>query len=70
MSVQKLASSIRNAVDKRIANEARAMRGTIKNGMFVSGSKSFPFKQAVECNLNGILWAQRDNRGNAVIVGA
>ena len=70
MSVKELGTAIKNAVDKRINEEARAKRGIIKKGMFQTGSKSYPFKQAVDCNLSGTLWAQLDNRGNAVIVGA
>lgn len=72
MSVQQLANSIKNAVDTRIANEARALRGTIQNGMFVSGAKSFPFKTAVDCHtFNGSrVWAQRAPNGKVVIVGA
>ena len=48
------------------------MRGTIKNGMFVSGAKSFPFKQAVDCSVfeGSRVWAQRSNNGKAIIVGA
>ncbi len=70
--VQGLAEAIKNAVDRRIANEARAMHGTIKNGMFQTGTKSYPYKQAVDCNTNegNKVWAQLDTNGNAVIVGA
>ena len=72
MSVQSLASSIKNAVDNRIKKEARAMRGTISGGMFVSGAKSFPYKQAVDCNTfeGNKVWAQRATNGKAVIIGA
>ena len=72
MSVQRLADSLKAAVDKRISNEARAMRGTIRNGMFVSGAKSFPFKQAVDCSVfdGSRVWAQRSTNGKAIIVGA
>lgn len=72
MSVQSLANSIKNAVDNRVNKEARAMRGTIQNGMFVSGAKSFPYKQAVDCNTfeGSKVWAQRATNGQAIIVGA
>lgn len=72
MGIQRLADSLKAAVDKRVSNEARAIRGTIKNGMFVSGAKSFPFKQAVDCSVfeGSRVWAQRSNNGKAIIVGA
>ena len=72
MSVTSLTSAIKNAVDKRINNEARAKRGTIKGGMFQVGSKSYPFKQAVDCNTaeGNRVWAQLTPNGIAVIVGA
>lgn len=72
MSVQRLATAIKSAVDTRINNEARAMRGTIKNGMFVCGAKSFPYRQAVDCSVfdGSRVWAQRSNNGKAIIVGA
>ena len=71
MSIQSLATSIKNAVDKRIAGEARALRGTIKDGMFISGAQAFPFKAAVDCNTSDgrRVWAQRSKDGRAVIVG-
>lgn len=72
MGVQSLASTLKNAVDTRIKREARALRGTIENGMFQCGNKSYPFKQAVDCNVsNGRrVWAQLSSNGTAVIVGA
>lgn len=72
MSIQSLANSIKNVVDKRIDNEARALHGTIKTGMFISGSQSLPFKAAVDCNTSDgrRVWAQRSKDGKAVIVGA
>ena len=72
MSVRELASTIRQAVDERIKREARAMRGTIQNGMFQCGSKSYPYKQAVDCNTSSgsRVWAQLSQNGDAVIVGA
>ena len=70
MGVQSLSISIKNAVEKRIKEEARALHGTIKDGMFHSGGKSFPFTQAVDCNINaGKVWAQLAPNGKAVIVG-
>lgn len=72
MSVQSLAKSIKSAVDNRVNKEARAMRGVISGGMFVSGAKSFPYKQAVDCNTfeGNKVWAQRATNGKAIIVGA
>ena len=70
--VKGLASAIREAVDKRVSEEARAKRGQIKNGMFQSGAKSYPFQQAVDCNTDEgeQVWAQLTPNGTAVIVGA
>ena len=67
-----LANAIKSAVDKKVAEESRAKRGTIQNGQFVSGSKSYPFVQAVDVNAsNGSkVWATFDSKGNAVIVGS
>ena len=67
-----LTSAIKSAVQKKVAEESRAKRGTIQNGQFVSGNKSYPVKQAVDVNAsNGSkIWAQLDNNGNAVIVGS
>lgn len=70
MSVKELKTAIKNAVDKRINEEARALHGTIKNGMFHCGSKAFPFKQVVDCNLNSKVWAQLDKNRKAIIIGA
>lgn len=72
MGVKSLANAIRNAVDRRIKREARALRGTVSNGTFYCGNKSYPFKQAVDCNIsNGRrVWAQLSPNGQAVIVGA
>ena len=72
MSVKSLAAAVKAAVNKRIAEEARAMRGTIQNGRFISGSKSYPMVQAVDCDTgNGKrVWAQLSKSGNAVVVGA
>ncbi|MBR6712130.1 MAG: hypothetical protein IKI76_03955 [Selenomonadaceae bacterium] len=72
MGVRELASAIKRVVDERIKREARAMRGTIQNGVFQSGSKSYPYKQAVECNTSSgsRVWALPSQNGDAVIVGA
>ena len=72
MGVRELAQEIKKAVDKRIANEARAQRGIIKDGMFQTGSKTYPYKQAVDCNTSSgsFVWAQLSPQGDAVIVGA
>lgn len=68
--IQNLANAIKSAMDKRIREESRALRGTLKNGQFVSGAKSYPAISAVDVDTNGRVWAQRDNNGNAIIVGA
>ena len=67
-----LANAIKAAVDKKVAEESRARHGTIQNGQFVSGSKSYPAIQAVDVDAGegSRVWAQLDNNGNAVIVGA
>lgn len=70
--MNQMANGIKSAMNKRIENESRAMRGTIKNNRFYSGNKSYPIKQAVECNTNNgsRVWALPSKNGNAVIVGA
>ena len=45
-------NEIKSAMNNRIEKEARAMRGTMKNGRFYSGNKVYPVKQAVDCNTN------------------
>lgn len=70
MSIQNLADSIKAAVDKRINEEARAMRGTIQGGRFKSGSKSYPYEAAVDCSTSGRVWAIPSKTGKAVVVGA
>lgn len=69
--IQGLADAIKSAVQNRIDEESKAKRGTIQNGNFVSGDKSYPFIQAVDCNIsNGSrVWAQLSRSGKAVIVG-
>ena len=70
MSIQNLANAIKAAVDKRVREEARARRGYISGGRFITGSKSYPAKQAVECNTTKSVWAQLSTSGDAVIVGS
>ena len=72
MGVQELASATKQAVDRRIDKEARAQRGTIQNGRFQVGAKSYPYTSAVDVNThNGNkVWAQLSPSGKAVIVGA
>lgn len=70
MGVQKLEQSLKEIFDKKINEEARARRGIIKNGRLQIGAKSYPYQQAVDCNINGKVWAQIADNGKAVIVGA
>ena len=72
MSVRSLANAIKSAMDERVKNEARAMYGTIKDGRFVNGSKSFNYVEAVDCDTSdgSKVWAQRSQNGSAVIVGS
>lgn len=69
--IQGLADAIKAAVQNRIDEEARAKRGLIQNGNFISGGKSYPFVQAVDCDVsNGSkVWAQLSRSGKAVIIG-
>lgn len=71
MSVKDLANAIKSAVQRRVDEESKAIRGTIQNGQFVSGSKSYPFVQAVDCDVSegSRVWAQLSKNGKAVIVG-
>ncbi|MBR1728040.1 MAG: hypothetical protein IJ728_00720 [Selenomonadaceae bacterium] len=69
MSIRDFAKDIKSAVNKRIENESRAVRGMIKNGKFHSGNKSYPVKQAVECNTKRKVWAVKTQNNKAVIVG-
>ena len=72
MHIQELKDALKNAVDNRIKLEARALRGTVSNGMFRFNSKTYPFKLAVDCNINNgrRVWAQLTPNGTAVIIGA
>lgn len=69
--VKGLATAIKIAVQIRIDEEAKAKRGTIQNGNFINGSKSYPYIPAVDCNTNNgsKVWAQLSRNGTAVIVG-
>ena len=71
MSVKDLANAIKSAVQRRVDEESKAKHGTIQNGQFVSGSKSYPFVQAVDCDVSegSRVWAQLTKDGKAVIVG-
>ena len=71
MSIQNLATSIKNAVDKRIDEEARAKHGVIRGGRLHCGAKSFPFTPVVDCNTSSgnKVWAQLDTNGKAIVVG-
>lgn len=72
MGVKSLAAAVGTAVRRRIEQEARAKRGVIQNGRFISGAKSYPMIQAVDVDTsNGKrVWAQLSKSGSAVIVGA
>lgn len=71
MSIKSMTSDIKSAMKNRIEKESQAMRGTIKNGRFYCGNKSYSAKQAVECNTNNghKVWAVRAG-SKVVIVGA
>ena len=64
-----LAQAIRECVNQRIEFEARAMKGVIQNGLFVSSNGSFVCQQAVEVNPHLSSYAIRSKSGMAVIVG-
>ena len=68
MSVQALANSIKQALEQKVQNESRAIRGTISNGRFYSGNKSYPFTRAVETTGDRV-WAQLSPNNKAVIIG-
>ena len=72
MGIQNLAKTIKQLLQKKISTESRAMRGIIQGGQFVSGAKSYPYDVAVDVNTsNGSkVWAQLDNHGRAIIIGA
>ena len=72
MGVRELAATFKSIVDWRVAEEARAKRGIIRGGRFISGAKSYPMLQAVDVDTsNGKrVWAQLSKSGNAVVVGA
>ena len=72
MGIQNLKSAIKTAVQNRVDEESRAVRGIINKGQFVSGSRAYPFTQAVDCDTSdgARVWAQISKNGTAVIVGA
>lgn len=72
MSVKSLAVAVARAVQRRIEQEARAMRGTVQGNRFISGAKSYPMIQAVDVDAGEgkRVWAQLSQNGNAVVVGA
>ena len=72
MSVKSLAATVARIVQQRINNEAWAKRGTVQNGRFFSGSKSYPMVQAVDVDTGDgrRVWAQLSKNGTAVVVGA
>ena len=71
MSIKSLTSSIKQTVEKRIKNEARAMHGIIRNGTFICGGKSYNYITAVDADTsNGKkVWAQKSQNNSAVIIG-
>lgn len=71
MGVRELAIAIKVAVDNRIREEAEAMRGTIQDGKFQSGAKSYPYVAAVDCNTSegNRVYAQKAQDGKVIIVG-
>lgn len=62
MSVKSLAAAVARIVQQRINNEARAKRGTVQNGRFVSGSKSYPMVQAVDVDTVSGLQVRADGK--------
>lgn len=72
MGVQNLKAAIKNAVQNKIDEESKAKCGVIRGGNFVSGSRAYPFTQAVDCDTSdgARVWAQISKNGTAVIVGA
>ena len=72
MSIQTLQNAVKNAVNRRIENEARILRGTLANGKLQIGNEQLEPVQAVDCNVDEgkRVWALRTNNGKAVIVGA
>lgn len=71
MGIQSLSATLKNAVDRRIEKEARALRGTISNGRLQVGAKSYPFTSAVDVGAHSgsKVWVQLSKTGKAVIVG-
>ena len=71
MSLRNLENNIKAAMDERIRNESRALRGTVKDGRFYCGNRSYPYESAVETKTsNGTkLWAQKTQNNSVVIIG-
>lgn len=71
MGIKELSQALKSALSKRIEQEARALRGEVKAGMFYSGTKAYPYKQAVDCKIGGghKVWAQLSTNGKAIIIG-
>ena len=71
MGVKSLVNAIRITVDRRIKEEARAMRGNIQDGRFQSGGKSYPYTTAVDCDTSEgkRVWAQKAQDDSVIIIG-
>ncbi len=69
--VEGLAIAIKAAIDTRIEQESRAMRGVIQNGQFLTGAKSYPYTSAVDADTSEgkKVWAQLSQSGKAVVIG-
>ena len=70
MSLNSLQSEMKIAMNQRIETESRAKRGFIQNGKFISGNEQYKAVQAVECNIDGKVYAVITSNKKAVIVGA
>ncbi len=71
--IEGLADAIRTGMrNARKKSEQKAQRGVIQGGMVRIGSRSYPFKAAVDVNTNDgtLVWVQISQAGTAVIVGA
>lgn len=71
--VQGLADAIHIGMKRvREKSEQKARRGVVQGGMVRIGSKSYPFKAAVDVNTEDgcLVWVQISQGGTAIIVGA
>ena len=71
--VEGLADALRIGMKRAKKNsEQKAQRGVIQGDMVRIGSRSYPFKAAVDCNTEEgcLVWVQISKGGTAVIVGA